>query len=160
MAVNKLCSLRSKGPNYPIENDIFKDLLSQVQFWQNAQIFANFWYQKPTLQSSHSTKWSIWIFWIYIKPPATKQFSYEEINELRLRPSKLDHPCHNQAVEWHVKLVSGHWVVCFDYRSWEVWWDDQANNLIHETNEFFRNKETIQCLKTSMSVFDIAEYVF
>jgi len=33
------------------------------------------------------------------EPPATKQFSYEEINKLRLQPLKLDHPCHNQAVD-------------------------------------------------------------
>ena len=34
------------------------------------------------------------------EPPATKQFSYEEINEFLL------HPCYNQAVEQHVKLVT------------------------------------------------------
>ena len=33
------------------------------------------------------------------EPPATKQFSYEVINEFRLQPLKLDHSCHNQAVE-------------------------------------------------------------
>jgi len=81
-----------------------KDLLSQVQFRQNAQLFANFWYQKSTLQPSHSPNGQFESSG-YTWAPA-EQFSYEEINELRLRPLKLDHPCHNQAVERHVKLVS------------------------------------------------------
>ena len=40
------------------------------------------------------------------EPSATKQFSYEKINKLPLQPLQADHPCHNQAVEQHVKLVT------------------------------------------------------
>ena len=38
------------------------------------------------------------------EPPATKQLSCKKMSELR--PSKLNHPCHNQAVERPVKLVT------------------------------------------------------
>ena len=41
-----------------------------------------------------------------LEPPATKQFSDEEINELQLQPLKPDHPCYNQAVDRHLKLVT------------------------------------------------------
>ena len=40
------------------------------------------------------------------EPPATRLLSDEAINSLRLTPLRLDHPCHNQAVERHVKLVT------------------------------------------------------
>ena len=41
-----------------------------------------------------------------IHKPLVTKFSNEEINELRLQPIKLDHPCHNQVVEQHMKLVT------------------------------------------------------
>ena len=40
------------------------------------------------------------------EPSATKALSCKEINELRVQLLKLDHPCHNQAVEQHSKLVT------------------------------------------------------
>ena len=66
------------------------------------------------------------------EPPATKQFSYEEINEFQLQPLKLDHPCHNQAVERHVKLVTKASASTADHER-----HDQAENSIQETNEVF-----------------------
>ena len=80
-----------------------EDLLSQVRFQPNEQLFANFSYEKSTLQPFHKIVNSN-LPNIH-KPLPTKQFSYEEINELPLRLLKLDHPCHNKAVEQHVKLV-------------------------------------------------------
>lgn len=40
------------------------------------------------------------------QPPAIKQLSDLEIEGIRKDPLKLNHPCHNQAVERHVKLVT------------------------------------------------------
>ena len=79
------------------------------------------------------------------EPPATKQFSYKEINEFQLQPLKLDHPCHNQ-VERHVKLVTEASASTAGHGR-----RDQAENSIQETNEVFSNKETIQSLKTLKS---------
>lgn len=40
------------------------------------------------------------------EPPAIQHLSLEELNDLRVQPLMLDHPCHNQAVERHIKLVT------------------------------------------------------
>jgi hypothetical protein len=39
-------------------------------------------------------------------PPLIKDFSDDEIKELSLYPLTITHPCHNQTVERHVKLVT------------------------------------------------------
>ena len=41
------------------------------------------------------------------QPPAIKSFSDLDIDDILNTPLKLDHPCHNQSVERHVKLVTG-----------------------------------------------------
>ena len=38
--------------------------------------------------------------------PAIKHLNEENLNQLKSNALKLMHPCHNQAVERHVKLVS------------------------------------------------------
>ena len=38
--------------------------------------------------------------------PAIRHLSYDDIVEFRSQPLLLRHPCHNQAVERHIKLVS------------------------------------------------------
>ena len=40
------------------------------------------------------------------QPPAIKRHSDSEIEVIRKYPLKLNHPCHNQHVERHVKLVT------------------------------------------------------
>ena len=40
------------------------------------------------------------------QPPAIEHLTDTEIEQCRARPLKLDHPCHNQSVERHVKLVT------------------------------------------------------
>ena len=40
------------------------------------------------------------------QPPAIKHFTDLELESLRSFPLKLEHPCHNQAVERHVKAVT------------------------------------------------------
>ena len=40
------------------------------------------------------------------EPPAIKYLNEENLNQLKSNALKLMHPCHNQAVERHVKLVS------------------------------------------------------
>ena len=40
------------------------------------------------------------------KPPATSKPSNEDVKAIAEVPLVLDHPCHNQCVERHVKLVS------------------------------------------------------
>ena len=44
--------------------------------------------------------------WAKIKePPAIKHICDENLAKIRLTPSKLQHPCHNPAVERHIKVV-------------------------------------------------------
>ena len=40
------------------------------------------------------------------EPPAIKHLNEENLNQLKSNALKLMHPCHNQAVERHLKLVS------------------------------------------------------
>ena len=40
------------------------------------------------------------------KPPALKHLLNKEIETFQQHKLNLEHPCHNQAVERHVKLVS------------------------------------------------------
>ena len=40
------------------------------------------------------------------KPPLLHSLSLIEIQNLRSAPLKISHPCHNQAVECHLKLVA------------------------------------------------------
>ena len=41
-----------------------------------------------------------------IEPPAIRHLNEENLNQLKSNALKLIHPCYNQAVERHVKLVS------------------------------------------------------
>ena len=40
------------------------------------------------------------------EPPDIRHLNEENLNQLKSNALKLMHPCHNQAVERHVKLVS------------------------------------------------------
>ena len=40
------------------------------------------------------------------QPPAIRHLSDSEIEDCRMKPLILHHPCHNQTVERHVKLVT------------------------------------------------------
>ena len=40
------------------------------------------------------------------EPPAIRYLSEKNLTKVKTKPLKLMHPCHNPAVERHVKLVS------------------------------------------------------
>ena len=40
------------------------------------------------------------------EPPVTKRMALEDVQLLRETPLRLEHPCHNQSVERHIKMVS------------------------------------------------------
>ena len=40
------------------------------------------------------------------QPPAIRHPTESEIEQCRVKPLKLDYPCHNQSVERHVKMVT------------------------------------------------------
>ena len=40
------------------------------------------------------------------EPPLTRSYTEDEILSFKTSPLQLHHPCHNQAVERHIKLVS------------------------------------------------------
>ena len=107
MAVNKLRSLRLKGPSYPIENDNFEEgFIEPSSVSTECTAIQKIFIPKINFRVKSFHKMVDLNLPDIHKPPTTKQFSYEEINELRLQPSKLDHTCHNQAVERHVKFCT------------------------------------------------------
>ena len=40
------------------------------------------------------------------QPPVIEHLTDLDIEQCRIRPLQLDHPCHNQCVERHVKMVT------------------------------------------------------
>ena len=108
-AVNKLCSLRLKGPSYPIEDNNFEGRFIEPRtVLTECTAIRKFLYQKSTLEQSFHKMVNLNPPDIH-EPPVTKQFNYEAINVRCSKdgqPLKLDHPCYNQAVERHVKLVT------------------------------------------------------
>ena len=147
MAVNKLYSLRLKGPNYPNENDNFEGGFAEPSLVSTeCTATRKFSIPKINFRAKSFHKMVNLNLPDIHEPPATKQFSYKEINEFRLQPLKLDHPGHNQVVERHVKLVTEASASTAGHGR-----RDQAENSIQETNKVFSNKETIQSLKTLKS---------
>ena len=107
MAVNKLCSLRLKGPNYSIENDNFEGgFIEPSSLSTECTAIQKIFIPKINFKAKSFHKMVNSHFPDLHESPTTKQFSYEEINEFGLELLKLDHPCHNQDVKRRVKLVT------------------------------------------------------
>ena len=107
MTVKKLFSVRLKGPRYPIENDDFEGgCIEPSLALTECTAIQTFFIPKINFRAKPFHKMVNLNLPDILEPPATKQFSCEEINELRLQPLKLDYPCYNQAVERHAKLVT------------------------------------------------------
>ena len=107
MAFNKLCSLRSKGRGDPIDDDnLEREFIDPSSVPTTCTAVRKFLIPKINFKAKSFHEMVDLNVSDIFEPPATNQFSYEEINKLRLRPLKLNHPCHNQTVEQHVKLVT------------------------------------------------------
>ena len=106
MAVNKLCCLRSKGRGDPIDDNFEREFIDPSSVPTTCTAVRKFLIPKINFKAKSFLEMVNLNVSDIFEPPAIKQFSYEEINKLRLRPLKLSHPCHNQAVERHVKLVT------------------------------------------------------
>ena len=107
MAVSKWCSLRLKEPSYPNENDNLEGgFIEPSSVSTECTAIRKFFIPKINFTAKSFRKMVNLNLPDIHEPPATKHFSYEEINEVRLQPLKLDSPCHNQAVQRHVKLVT------------------------------------------------------
>ena len=70
------------------------------------------------------------------EPPAIRHKSCLELNEIRHKPLTLMHPCHNQAVERHVKVVSeaSAAVATFDRRDGLIRQKLKSRKLMKELN--------------------------
>ena len=110
LAVNKIQGLRGKSLQHLIPNGNFRG--GYVENCQNTEdavsksnirIFqvsiinfnARSFHQMVNLNGKEVNQ-----------PPAIKHHSDSEIKVIRKYPLKLNHPCHNQHVEKHVKLVT------------------------------------------------------
>ena len=107
LAVNKIFAIRSKIPNVVIENDNFEGgFIKPVGVFDDSSTIRKFLIPKINFMAKSYHKMVNMNLPDITEPPATRLLSNEAINSLRLTPLRLDHPCHNQAVERHVKLVT------------------------------------------------------
>ena len=107
LAVNKIFAIRSKIPNVVIENDNFEGgFIKPVGVFDDSSTIQKFLIPKINFMAKSYHKMVNMNLPDITEPPATRLQSDEAINSLRLTPLRLDHPCHNQAVERHVKLVT------------------------------------------------------
>ena len=114
IAVNKIQAIRGNLPNFVIESGQFdsgtieqsdeedqpsasSNLDSEIRRFLIPKLNTNakVYHKLVNLNSPDVTE-----------PPATKQYRNDEIEIIRNVPLVLKHPCHNQAVERHVKLVT------------------------------------------------------
>ena len=116
MAVNKILANRSeqraataliqsdnfKG-GYQSDDDIDLENASTIQAYDHIRRF-----RRPNL--NHKAKVYYKIMNMNLpdmeEPPATKHLCNKELEAIRQIPFRLKHPCHNQAVERHIQVVS------------------------------------------------------
>ena len=110
--VNKVLSIRGNLPStvsfdnhdlvdshseeYSLEGAKYYDTASTVWLFEppTLDLTVNSYYKMVNLTSCHQ------------QPPVIEHLTDLDIEQCRIRPLQLDHPCHNQCVEHHVKMVT------------------------------------------------------
>ena len=110
LAVNKIQGLRGKSLQHSIPNDNFRrGYVENCQNTEDAVSKSNIRiFQVPIINfNARSFHQMVNLNGKEVnQPPAIKHHSDSEIEVIRKYPLKLNHPCHNQHVERHVKLVT------------------------------------------------------
>ena len=81
---------------YSLEGAKYYDTASTVRLFEppTLDLTVNSYYKMVNLTSCHQ------------QPPVIEHLTDLDIEQCRIRPLQLDHPCHNQCVERHVKMVT------------------------------------------------------
>ena len=82
--------------NNSLEGAKYYDTASTVRLFEppTLDLTVNSYYKMVNLTSCHQ------------QPPVIEHLTDLDIEQCRIRPLQLDHPCHNQCVERHVKMVT------------------------------------------------------
>ena len=104
LGVNKVLSFRKEIPRYNINPD-YENGRTQEEIETQSNIRK---FQVPKININAD------VFYRMVdvddvsvqEPPLLKHLSTHDIENIRSEPLKLGHPCHNQKVERHIKLVS------------------------------------------------------
>ena len=86
----------SRSEEYSLEGAKYYDTASTVRLFEppTLDLTVNSYYKMVNLTSCHQ------------QPPVIEHLTDLDIEQCRIRPLQLDHPCHNQCVERHVKMVT------------------------------------------------------
>ena len=106
MAVSKICARTSNKLNARTENDNFEEEpIKPAGTSEDSSTVQKFLILKINFGESFHKMVSLNLSDI-TDTPATQMLSDESINGLRVEPLILHHPCHNQSIKQHVKLVT------------------------------------------------------
>ena len=110
IAVNKILNIRGRLPGFQIDDDFEGGSVEEdeqpAESTKNQSVGRRFCVPKINLEANVYYRMVNLNSQDVTKPPVTKRMSVESIEQFRTKPLRLDHPCHNQSVERHVKLVS------------------------------------------------------
>ena len=86
----------SRSEEYSLQGAKYYDTASTVRLFEppTLDLTVNSYYKMVNLTSCHQ------------QPPVIEHLTDLDIEQCRIRPLQLDHPCHNQCVERHVKMVT------------------------------------------------------
>ena len=110
IAVNKILNIRGRLPGFQIDDDFEGGSVEEdeqpAESTKNQSVGRRFCVAKINLEANVYYRMVNLNRQDVTEPPVTKRMSVESIEQFRTKPLRLDHPCHNQSVERHVKLVS------------------------------------------------------
>ena len=111
IAVNKIMNIRGQLPDFRVDDDFEGGFVEPAEEGgqpteRTNQSIRRFCVPKINVDARVYHRMINFNNPDVTEPPVTKRMSFEQIEQFRSKPLKLDHPCHNQSVERHVKLVS------------------------------------------------------
>ena len=131
-AVNKILSIRECEKNldnvgHDEEVDVRKFIIPKI----NTNTKTYYSLSSLSLKDMHA-------------PPALEHLLNKEIEAFQQHKLSLEHPCHNQAVERHIKLVSEASAAVAGFKNRYAY---PTENTIKKTKENFLHQKAIKCLK-------------
>ena len=110
--VNKVLSIRGNLPStVSFDNHDLVDSRSEEYSLEGAKYYNSAstvrLFEPPTLDLTVNSYYKmVNLTFCHQQPPVIEHLTNLDIEQCRIRPLQLDHPCHNQCVERHVKMVT------------------------------------------------------
>ena len=124
VAVNKILAIRGELHNCQVDSDTshfgkgFADESDgEPEVDTRASSVCRFWLPKINLQTKQYNKLADLNGQDVGEPPATQHLSTEAIKDILESPLTLCHPCYNQSVERHIKLITEASTTVASYKS-------------------------------------------